>query len=132
MAASVHERSPHIGVEATASAGAVRTSPGGRDAADSQRAGVMPSLPSSRRGLLRPILNALATTLGIWCAVVGLGEIVLGHARLGAGLLVLAAIGVIVPWREVQRGRGVRVGRSNGAMAAPAMVGLGRHRMRES
>jgi hypothetical protein len=29
---------------------------------------------------------------------------VLGHAGLGAGLLVLSAIGVIVPWRAVQRG----------------------------
>ena len=59
---------------------------------------------SSRPGLLRPILHALATTLGIWCAVVGLGEVVLGSTLLGSGLLLAATVCLAVPWRAVQRG----------------------------
>ncbi len=59
---------------------------------------------ASATGLARPVLYALATTLGIWCAVVGLGEIVLGSTLLGVGLLLAAVVCVAVPWRAVQRG----------------------------
>ncbi|MGA1018375.1 MAG: sodium:solute symporter family transporter [Phycisphaerales bacterium] len=63
-----------------------------------------------RRSLVEPLLMAAMVTAGLWLAVVGIGEAVLGTATgtrwWGLGLLAAAVPCLLIPWRRVSTGQG--------------------------
>lgn len=67
-----------------------------------------PGTPAGRLG--EPLLLAGSVTLGLWLAIVGLGEVVLatgtGDRLVGALLLATATPCLVIPWRRIAAGAG--------------------------